>query len=113
MINRENRDFINDYDSRREAINEKYEKDMQAVLEALNPLIEYNLEYLRYAQAKKWFTITPEQAKETALHNALITLLGRSIKWSVEQARTLSYEILEEVNDHTTAEKFQELLTAT
>lgn len=101
--------FINDYETRREQERQQDEKNLQAILEALKPLVASNLLYFKYAKAKGWFTIAGEEAEETALHNTLITVSGRSIKWSVRQARKLAYEILEEVNDHSTASKVAEL----
>ncbi len=103
-------DFINNYETNRNQKRDQDEKDLQAVLEALKPVIASNMEYFKYAKTKGWFILEGEEAEETALHNALITVLGRSIEWSIRQARKLAFEILQDVNDHENAGKVADLL---
>ena len=89
---------------------EKTETHYQAVKEALQETINDNLEYLRYAIAKGYFEMTEEEMQETALHNALVHLAGREMKWSIEGAEHFAFEILQDVNAHEEAAQVAKVL---
>ena len=109
----ENEKIIEAYEANTQKRAEQTETNIQAVLTALQPIIETNLAYLKYAGAKGYFIMEPKLAENTALHTALVSVLGRSIRWSVQDARNLAFEILEEVNDHEMAAKVLRLLMRT
>ena len=86
------------------------ETAIRIIQENLKTIIDSNAVYLKYAQAKGWFKMTPDEEKERATHNALITIIGRAIDFDVDQARRLAFEVLQEVNDHENAKKVADLL---
>lgn len=106
----ENIKIIEDYDDHRDE-NRKREADaIDTAVQSLKPVIDSNLSYLRYAQAKGWFKMTSDEEKERATHNALVTIIGRATGFSIDQARKLAFEILQEVNDHENAHRVADLL---
>lgn len=114
-IERERQQIIDDYETYREQLirEGKTNANIEAALEALKPVIADNLDYFRYAEAKGYGEkgiLSEDTTQNRALRNALISVLGQAIKWSVHEAEHLSFEILEEVNDHGCAHKVAEVL---
>lgn len=110
-------DFINEFERTRQIRSDINEQDIKAVLEALKPLIAHNLNYLKYTLVKyrsstpeEYLTMSDEQKKVEARDNALTTIIGRLIQWNISEGRELAYKILEETNDHKTAENVKPLL---
>lgn len=103
-------DFINFFERTRQQRSDINEKNIKTVLEALKPIFAHNFNYLSYAVVKGYFLATPEQKEREARHNALTTILGRVIGWSVGEGRELAFKILEETNDHKTAEAVKPIL---
>ena len=110
MLSNEDLDFINEFERTRLDQSKINEGNINAVLEALKPLVAHNLNYLKYAKIKGFFEISEEQEEREARHNALTTILGRAISWSVGEGRELAFKLLEETNDHKTAEAVKPLL---
>jgi uncharacterized protein (DUF2132 family) len=102
--------IIDEYEFNSSSRSAKSEENTQAALKALEILILENKKYLQYAQAKHFFTMTPEEEKETALHNALITVMGRAIHFEPYDAEKLAFEILQDVNLHQEARAVAKLL---
>lgn len=101
---------IEDYDDNREESIKKEEEAIIKAIEALTPIIQANHAYLKYAQAKGWFKMTPEEEETTARHNALTSIIGRVITHSIGEAEKLAFKILQDVNDHHNAKKVADLL---
>lgn len=102
--------IIFEYDDNREKSREKEEYNIQIAIINLDAIVKDNLKYLKYAEANHWFKMTEEQRNMTALHNALTSIIGRSINWEIGQARKLAFEILEDVNDHEMASKISKVM---
>jgi len=102
--------FIIHYENNREKDIERFDTAIKKSQEALDLLIEHNLAYFQYGEAKGWFTIPEERKREEALHNSLTSITGRAIKWDIGEARALAFEILQDVNDHDMAAKVAKLL---
>ena len=102
--------IIDEYEFKNHLRSEQHDKNYKALAEALQPLVNENLEYLRYAIAKGYFSMTEEEMEDTALHNALVHLVGRETHWSIEGAYKFAFEILQDVNAHTEAAQVAKLL---
>jgi formate dehydrogenase assembly factor FdhD len=103
LFSDEELDFINEYERTRQVQSDLNEQRIKAVLEALRPLIDHNLTYLRYGETRGYFTCPEGQRERVARHNALTTVIGRAINWGLQEGRELAFKILEETNDHKTA----------
>jgi hypothetical protein len=109
-MNEEEQQWLFDYEDSREKNREQQEENIKKAVEALKPIIEANRNYLKYAQLKEWFKITPKEAEQTAAHNALLSIIGRAIHFEIAQARKLGFEVLQDVNDHKHARRVADLL---
>jgi hypothetical protein len=105
-----NQAIIEEYEFKSHLRSEQHDINYKVLAEALKPLVNENLEYLRYAIAKGWFSMTEEEMNETALHNALVHLVGREMKWSIDGAYHFAFEILQDVNAHTEAAQVAKVL---
>jgi hypothetical protein len=54
--------------------------------------------------------MTPEEQKETALHNALVSVVSRAFNFEIYDAEKFAFEILQDVNLHHEAAAVQKLL---
>lgn len=87
------------------------EANIKAAIEALKPVIRQNLKYLRYAQAKGFFTMnSKEEETETATTNAITTVASRAIHFEPYDAEKLAFSILQDVNLHEEARQVADLL---
>ena len=102
--------IIEKYEFKNYKRSERHDKKYNALAKALKPLIKENLEYLRYAIAKHYFSMTKDEMQDTALHNALVHLAGREMKWSIDGAYHFAFEILQDVNAHTEAAQVAKVL---
>ena len=102
--------IIEDYDDHREENSRKEEEAIQLAVKSLEPLVQSNLAYLKYAQAQHWFEMTTEEEKIRALHNALTTVISRAINFEIAQAKKIAFRILQDVNDHYEARKVAQVL---
>jgi hypothetical protein len=102
--------IIDEYEFESYKRSELTEANMQAALKALESITAENTKYLKYAQAKHFFSMTPEEEKETALHNALVSVVSRAFKWEPYDAEKFAFEILQDVNLHHEAAAVQKLL---
>jgi hypothetical protein len=100
-----NQAIIEEYEFKSHLRSEQHDINYKVLAEALKPLVNENLEYLRYAIAKGWFSMTEEEMNETALHNALVHLVGR-----IDGAYHFAFEILQDVNAHTEAAQVAKVL---
>jgi hypothetical protein len=105
-----NQAIIEEYEFKSHKRSETHDLNYKVLAEALKPLVNENLEYLRYAIAKGWFSMTEEEMNETALHNALVHLVGREMKWSLDGAEHFAFEILQDVNLHEEAAQVAKVL---
>ena len=110
MFSDEELDFINEYERTRQQRSDLNEQQIKAILEGIKGLVAHNLNYLKYAQIKGYFKFPEGQRERVARHNALTTVLGRAISWSVGEGRELAFKILEETNDHKTANEVKPYL---
>ena len=77
------------------AYNEQKREQAQAMFQAAIQLMKENS-----------FTVPADQAPTA---DAIAMLVGKEIKWDCVKAQDVAYDILEEVNEHTLAEKFNAL----
>lgn len=103
-------EIIDEYEFKSHTRTDQYNKHYAIIEDALQFLINDNLEYLRYAIAKHYFSMTEEEMKDTALHNALVHIVGRKMHWSIEGAEKFAFEILQDVNAHTEAKRVAKVL---
>ena len=102
--------IIDEYEFESHKRSELTEANMQAALKALEPITAENTKYLKYAQAKHFFSMTPEEEKETALHNALVSVVSRAFNFENYDAEKFAFEILQDVNAHEDARAVAKLL---
>ena len=102
--------IIDEYEFSSHKRSDLMEANMQAALKALEPITAENTNYLKYAQAKHFFSMTPEEEKETALHNALVSVVSRAFNFEPYDAEKFAFEILQDVNLHQEAAKVRKLL---
>ena len=102
--------IIDEYAFESHKRSELTEANMQAALKAIEPITAENTKYLKYAQAKHFFTMTPQEEKETALHNALVSVVSRAFNFEIYDAEKFAFEILQDVNAHEQAAAVQKLL---
>lgn len=103
--------IIEEYEFSSDKRSEKIESHFKAVTQALQLMINDNLEYLRYAQAKHWLKfMNSEEEKRTATHNAIVHIANRITKWEPYDAQLYAFEILQDVNLHEQAASVAELL---
>lgn len=114
MNEKEKQQWLNDYENSREQKRKENDLRLKVAVEGLKlmlqPLISYNLEYLRYMQLKGHIKTTSDAAQQTAELTALTTVIGFIIDHGIEDARKLCFEILQDVNDHENAAKVRTLL---
>lgn len=102
--------IIDEYEFSSHTRYERTEKAMQNAIDALQPVIQENLRYLQYAQAKDYFTMTKEEETQIATHNAIVSIIGRVFHWSIDDAEKLAFEVLQDVNAHTEARLVADVL---
>jgi hypothetical protein len=102
--------IIDEYEFNSHTRYEKTEKAFKEAIAALQPIIEENLRYLRYAQAKDFFVMGKEEETRTATHNAIVSLIGRVFKWEPYDAETLAFKVLQDVNLHEEAAQVKKVL---
>jgi hypothetical protein len=103
--------IIDEYEFNSSQRIQQEEENIKKALEALQPVINQNLRYLQYAQAKGFFTMnSKEEEINTATHNTVVNIANRAFKWEPNDAVKMCFEILQDVNLHEEAAQVAKVL---